>query len=122
MEVARGATPITSCERDAACWDRYEKTAGRESKAGETCATAPQTTTPSPLCTMAWEPIVYTDAEVREKMDFIAKGCESKDATFEGLLAAAAERCQEEAFAESVKVNIISHPKALYMRATILDT
>ncbi len=75
---------------------------------------APPTPSPSGQCRAVLDEETYSDEEIREKIDFIAGGCDYGDETFRSMLAEAREQCLAEVIAESMSVTIIGGSMTTY--------
>ena len=115
-----GTKKKSACQHESMCWTRYEKHKQISTQQTQSCSGAlNDKPKPSPKCKPVWKANVYTEQEIKEKIDFIEQGCQYNDATFEAMLVKAHDQCQAEIFGESISATMIVTKTGMLTRVNV---
>ena len=79
----------------------------------------PPTPSPSGLCTRVWDEVSYNKDDLKEKVDYINKGCEADNEEHRKLLEVAYNICLDEIISESMAISIVKGTAGLYTHVSI---
>jgi len=79
----------------------------------------PPTPSPSGLCTRVWDEVSYNEDDLKEKVEYINKGCEADNEQHRKLLEVAYNVCLDEIISESMAISIVKGTTGLYTHVSI---
>jgi len=79
----------------------------------------PPTPSPSGLCTRVWDEVSYNEDDLKEKVEYINKGCEADNEEHRKLLEVAYNVCLDGIISESMAISIVKGTTGLYTHVSI---